>query len=543
MNKMLTKDCPLSHFPQKGEQRALPSLTGIPVQAMPAHRTGPHRRSVRLQYASPEPEQKNAVIQRKQIIPLRDRLLEFDVDAAQLPKIGDLVTEYDKLENVAATRAQQQALLEEMLTLPLPESAEATRAFKVVQDELSFVLKQDFTQIAARENPWTHMDNAPFFLELKQRAVEQDILKPTPTKISAQGLVTALSAHHIQNLEGQPAEQQGQKPQLVDPNTFGIADKVLSLLNAEGELVHYTHFKDLTVIHSTDYLKQNSILHSDKQDQEPGEGTYTTKNQDIDFRIIKNTGFVFMFLEHKDDARPNTRFGKYRMSLPVSSPEAVRSLEGGWAIMHDLTNVPKPDRPIYPGSQMDRITSITAGGTIGSAEKTLSQSFLEQSTLFAPHDRPPEPLQDLAKRTRQKIEDKLSGNFLAGSQILLGVALRVECELRLLAQVAPEEALQVLSSKEMLWSYIKNVIFNMQIMVPNSVMPEKMRVVEQAPAAPTTSAATPPAAPAPQKKSWEERLAERRAKDLEWAKKRAEDAERARKARKAQEAQKDPESA
>lgn len=177
---------------------------------------------------------------------------------------------------------------------------------------------------------------------------------------------------------------------------------------------------------------------------------------------------------------------------------------------------------------------------------------MEQSTLFALHDRPPKSLQDLAKRTPQKIEDKLSGNFLAGSQILLGVALRVECELRLLAQVAPEEALQVLSSKEMLWSYIKNVIFNMQIMVPNSVMPEKMRVVEQAPAAPTTSAAptttttsaaTPPAAPAPQKKSWEERLAERRAKDLEWAKKRAEDAERARKARKAQEAQKDPESA
>ena len=114
----------------------------------------------------------------------------------------------------------------------------------------------------------------------------------------------------------------------------------------------------------------------------------------------------------------------------------------------------------------------------------------------------------------------------------------MECELRLLAQVAPEEALRVLSSKEMLWSYIKNVIFNMQIMVPNSVMPEKMRAVEQAPAAPTTSAA-----PAPQKKSREERLAERRAKDLERAKKRAEDAERARKARKAQEAQKDPESA
>lgn len=380
MNKMLTKDRPLSHFPQKGAQRALPSLTGIPVQAMPAHRTGPHRRSVRLQYASPDPEQKNAVIQRKQIIPLRDRLLEFDVDAAQLPKIGDLVTEYDKLENVAATRAQQQALLEEMLTLPLPESAEATRAFKVVQDELSFVLKQDFTQIAARENPWTHMDDAPFFPELKQRAVEQGILKPAPTKISAQGLVTALSEHHIQNLEMQrqdlekrqpesvlrlldwPAEQQSQKPQPVDLNTFDIAGKVLSLLNAEGELVHYTHFKDLTVIHSTDYLKQNSILHSDEQDQAPGEGTYTTKNQDIDFRIIKNTGFVFMFLEHKDDARPNTRFGKYRMSLPVSSPEAVRSLKGGWAIMHDLTNVPKPDRPIYPGSRMDRITSITAGG-------------------------------------------------------------------------------------------------------------------------------------------------------------------------------------
>lgn len=552
MNKMLTKDRPLSHSPQEGEQKALPSLTGIPVQAAAAHRAGPPRRSVRLQYASPE--QKNAVIQRKQIIPLRDRLVEFGVDAAQISKISGLVAEYDRLENTETTRPQQEALLEAMLTLLPSESAEATRAFKVVQDELSFVLKQDFTHIAAREDPWAHMNDAPFFRELKNQAVAQGILKSAPTEMNAHELVSALSEAHIQNLVNWekrqpesalrlpdwPAEQQ--KPQTVDLNTFNIAGKVLGLLNAEGELVHYTHFKDLTVIHSTDYLKQNSILHSDEQDQTPGEGTYTTKNQDIDFHIIKNTGFVFMFLEHRDDARPNTRFGKYRMSLPVSSPEAVRSLKDGWAIMHDLTNVPKPDRPIYPGSRTDRITSITTGGTsIGSAEKALSQSFLEQSTLFAPHDRPPEPLQDLAKRTPQKIEDKLSGNFLAGSQILPGVALRVECELRLLAQVAPEEALQVLSSKEMLWKYIKNVIFNMQIMVPNSVMPEEMRVVEQAPAASAAPAA--PAAPAPQKKSQKELFAERAEKNAALAKKRAEAAEKARAARKAKQAQKGPESA
>ena len=140
--------------------------------------------------------------------------------------------------------------------------------------------------------------------------------------------------------------------------------------------------------------------------------------------------------------------------------------------------------------------------------------------------------------TPQKIEDKFSGNFLAGSQILPGVALRVECELRLLAQAAPEEALQVLSSKERLWKYIKNVIFNMQIMVPNSVMPEEMRVVEQVPAAPTA-----PVAPAPRKKSQKELLAERTARNLERAKKRAEAAQRARAARKAKQAQKGPESA
>ena len=400
---MLTKDRPLSHFPQAEEHNALPSLTGIPVQAAPAHRAGPPRRSVRLQYASPEPEQKNAVIQRKQIIPLRDRLVEFNADVTQqLSQLNDKIAIYDDLDNTGGTKVLQEILLREMLDLLEPQTDDKMkRAFKVIQDELSFVLKQDFTQIAAREDPWAHMDDAPFFLELKNRAVEQGILKPTP--MNAQELVTALSEHHIQNLEGQRnnlelqrqdlekhqpesalrlpdwlAEQQDQEPQLVDLNTFHIAGKVLSLLNAEGELVHYTHFKDLTVIHSTDYLKQNSVLHSDEQDQTPGEGTYTTKNQDIDFHIIKNTGFVFMFLEHKDDARPNTRFGKYRMSLPVSSPEAARSLKGGWAIMHDLTNAPKPDRPIYPGSQTDRITSITTGGTsIGSAQKTLSQSFLE----------------------------------------------------------------------------------------------------------------------------------------------------------------------
>ena len=80
----------------------------------------------------------------------------------------------------------------------------------------------------------------------------------------------------------------------------------------------------------------------------------------------------------------------------------------------------------------------------------------------------------------QKVKDMISGNFLAGSQILRGVALRVECELRVLAQVAPEEAQQVLSSKQLLWEYINNVIFNMQIMVPNSVMPEEMRDTQEA---------------------------------------------------------------
>lgn len=575
MNKMLTKDRPLSHFPQEGEQRALPSLTGIPVQAAPAHRAGPPRRSVRLQYASPE--QKHAVIQRKQIIPLRDRLVEFNADVTQqLSQLNDKIAIYDDLDNTGGTKVLQEILLREMLDLLEPQTDEKMkRAFKVIQDELSFVLKQDFTHIAAREDPWAHMDDAPFFRELKNRAVEQGILTTAPPEMNAHELVTALSEAHIHNLVTQrnnlerqrqdsetqrpesalrlpdwPAEQQDQASRPVDLNTFHIADKVLSLLNAEGELVHYTHFKDLTIIHSTDYLKQNSILHSDEQNQTPGEGTYTTKNQDIDFHIIKNTGFVFMFLEHKDDARPNTRFGKYRMSLPVSSPEAARSLKGGWAIMHDLTNVPKPDRPIYPGSKMDRITSIRTGDTsIGSAEKALSQSFLEQSTLFAPHnrlqdrpqDRPHEFFQKLVDETPQKIEDKLSGNFLAGSQILPGVALRVECELRLLAQVAPEEALQVLSSKEMLWKYIKNVIFNMQIMVPNSVMPEEMRVVEQAPAASAAPAA--PAAPAPQKKSQEELFAERAEKNAALAKKRAEAAKKARAARKAKQSQKGPESA
>lgn len=501
MNKMLTKDRPLAHFPQEGEQKALPRLTGIPVQAAPAHRAGPPHRSVRLQYASPE--QKNAVIQRKQIIPLRDRLVEFNADITQqLSQLNDKIAIYDGLDNIEGTKVLQEVLLKEMLALlELQTDDKIKRAVKVIQDELSFVLKQDFSHIQAREDPWTHMNDAPFFPKLQEQAAKQGISAPMGT---AWELVTALSEHHILNLEGQqknlerqrqdsetqrpesalrlpdwPAGQQEQKLQLVDLNTFHITDKVLSLLNAEGELVHYTHFKDLAVIHSTDYLKQNSMLHSDEQNQKPDESTYTTKNQDVDFTVIKNTGFVFMFLERKGSARSNTRFGRYRMSLPVSSPEAARSLSRGWAIMHDLTNVPSGARPIYKGSPIDRII-YTVSGSMGAAADTLSQSALKQSTFFAPHNRPKTAPRKLKKMAPQKVKDMISGNFLAGSQILRGVALRVECELRVLAQVAPEEAQQVLSSKQLLWEYINNVIFNMQIMAPNSVMPEEMRDTQEA---------------------------------------------------------------
>lgn len=90
----------------------------------------------------------------------------------------------------------------------------------------------------------------------------------------------------------------------------------------------------------------------------------------------------------------------------------------------------------------------------------------------------PLPIKTLINNARYKIEDNISGHLLFGNQIIPGIALRIVCELFILEKTAPEEAKIIYDSESNLWKYIKDVIFNMQIMIPHSVMPEAIKISE-----------------------------------------------------------------
>lgn len=500
----------LGHVVQQKMKRITPnkSVSGFPINNDPmlemmadrqlqscsvAKHVGGLSHSMQIPYTSLQSDQNNfsLVIQCKQIIPLDQRLLAFDADVTEeISELKDLVNQYVALDNTEGTRKQQEYLLEQMaLLLTNNENSKIKRAWNVIQDELFFVQHQNFSLIGSQIDPWEHMAKASYIRKLNEKALRQNLLPSSDKIMKPEKLISTLSSCHIKHLEDQLEtwRSSNSDDSRILKNQEDLQKKIVNMLTDQGELVHYSHFSSLKIIHSSDYLLTNGVLSSKKENSDPKEDEITTKNQDVDFNTIGNTGFVFMFLEKKGDVRP-TRFGKYRTSLPVKSAAATQLLKNSWAIWHDLVNIPSQRRPLNEEEgKKNSIVRITAGYT-QSAQSDMSdniiQSLQQQFTFFEETQKMvgensrPLPIKTLINNARYKIEDNISGHLLFGNQIIPGIALRIVCELFILEKTAPEEAKIIYDSESNLWKYIKDVIFNMQIMIPHSVMPEAIKISE-----------------------------------------------------------------
>lgn len=475
------------------------------------------------------------VIQRKQTTPLAVRLREHGIEADSFgAEIAELVRLYDALKNESATKSLQKDYLNSLLvSLNLRlvseiESSQIRMALRVVQDELDFVNEQTYdTPFKAPSDAWEHMNASPFLKMIAEiSSMELQIppesftsgLPDTDTshqhEFSSFNTIRELSLHHIKSLESpekipviaanwrdkirdsfrflarQPVPTNQQRSQEAFISTY---NKVKDMVSREGMLSHYSHNPNLSVLHSTNYLKANHILKREKLSKSDtvSEGENVSKSQEVDTDMFRNTGFVFFFLERIGSThRSKTGFGKYRYTVRLADNSNI--LNNAWAILHDMAGLPSSDREIRRESPVRRIITrpaneilnwldllsrrqsegsnlfLTSGenlsGMLSMFLPSANQTFFLQNSTEGPYD--------------TGIEDHLSGNFLQGQDIINGIALRIAHELMALRNCDEEEYEILMSNDNAFWEYVAGVVHDMQIMVPQDVLPEQYDFIE-----------------------------------------------------------------
>lgn len=488
--------------------------------------------SMRVHYSSPSNQ---GVIQRKQTTPLAERLRAQGIDVDSLgSEISNLIRLYDALENTASTKESQQRYLHLLINAlyynlnELYSNLESKKdivnirtVLQIAGDELRFVSEQSFNApFTAPPEAWTHMNDSPFLRMAAEIAHKELRITPKPGSpagrvpseprtpqdtFSSYDMIRAMSQHHIRQLirpDRPPAPTQGfwaslkglfsspvkQPGPLDDPQTgeffFQIYLKVIETLLREGMLSHYSHKPDLTVLHSTNYLKANHMLAREgvAKRARVKETENVSKSMSVDTEMFRNTGFVFFFLERNGSAHHRaTGFGKYRYTVRLTDNPAI--LNNAWAMLHDMAGSSSHSRSIRRDSPVRRII-ISSFQPEDIA--TWEQLFSEHSSQLLNPDANLRPMLSLflptanqqvflqtpdAESHDTEIVDHISGNFLQGSNILQGIALRLARELMALYQYSRKEYNTIMSSDDTLWEYILNAVHDMQIMVPQDVLP------------------------------------------------------------------------
>lgn len=483
--------------------------------------------NIYIQYSMPARE----IIQLKQTTPLADRLREQGIAPRALGReFMELVTKYDALPNTADTREAQQRHLYALLDL-LDERFRADEknhqlqtALNILQDELNFVGIQNFSRIPAPPKaPWEHLNSSPFIrmiaevarLDTPKASADLEPVRNIPTQenFSAFHMIQALSQHHWKQLLPKPGPHANQ-------NFFRLLYRIRDKILQEGMLSHYTHNPNLTVLHSTDYLKANQVLGRERlaKSAKVDETETVSKSQDVDAAVFRNTGFVFFFLEKINSSHRNTAFGEYRYTVPLSAQPAI--LNNAWAILHDMAGQPESGRkirhaaPLESGGQrqaenitrriFDRFESMNTA-------VDLSQQLQPSLTPYLDPAAPPFNMLAMFLPTAEQrillqtpdgalhdteIQDHLSGNFLQGADIIDGIALRIAHELFTLQEYNAEEFNAVMSSSDAFWDYVSVAVHDVQIMVPHDVLPAQYDFISKLePATETGEDAGPAMAP------------------------------------------------
>lgn len=503
----------------------VPNLTCMPVQRKLAPKTQDQTAfdDVRVQYSLNDADFQSypAIIQRKQIVPLAVRLQQFDADVSteitaeeDAKKFKDLLENYDAIDNVRETTLEQLLCLQDMIGIVVKLGGDkAHRAKKILGDEYFFVCKQKYDppsdqneQSEQNKDPWKHMDDSPFIWSLQFLAEKFGVLKPAGVQFSAEELIRYMSESHFVGLVS------GQRVCNFDYSTIdALQVRVQNCIQNEGVLVHYSHRGDISILHSTDYLKANNLLARDAEaTTKATENQIVTKSQKFDTEVLKNTGFVFMFLEHKNAQPRYSRFGKYRYCVPLNS-YGRGLLTQGWVILHDLGSLFKHSEEHNQIHNVRRNISISSDDVhemyvnliknnpdLQNEQDPISEDVNEMYVRLI--EKTPDlqnkqdPRINILRQTINKflstgwystsfksqnekvvLASELSDHYFMGERIIPGIAWRIALELYGLSQFNKAEYEQVTASNDSLWKYISNVIFDMQIMIPVSVMPESVQ--------------------------------------------------------------------
>lgn len=298
-----------------------------------------------------------------------------------------------------------------------------------------------------------------------------------------------------------------------------LANQIAKMLSRDGMLSHYTHNPNLKVLHSTDYLKANRVLSREKlaKDDTVAETETVSKSQDVDTDFFRNTGFVFFFLERSGAPLRGTGFGKYRYTVKLTDSPSI--LKNAWAILHDMAGMSQEKRGIQKAQETKRVikpisdisdapalsmalprflpaspAALSAASTTTSSASSASASSVDSATTSSASSAsaPPSPdfplasllslflptaEQDVKLETPDRqlhdtgIHDRISGNFLQGDDIIYGIALRAAHELMTLKDYCESEYTALTSDANALWEYLLSMIHDMQIMVPQDVLP------------------------------------------------------------------------
>lgn len=501
-------------------------------------------KDVCIQYYMPAQE----IIQLKQTTPLKTRLQEQKIDLRRLGvDFMTLVTKYDALPNTDNTRAAQQRYLYALLALlnERIDTGEETpllrTALNILQDELSFVCIQDLSiPPVPPASPWEHMDSSPYLrmvAELTHLGTPtQTAAQPGPPKhtnvrphnskapeisaspafsrqnnFSSLAMIQALNRHHIEQL----IPTQG--PHLNE-EYFKIFGEVQGRLLQEGMLSHYTHNPNLTVLHSTNYLDANRVLKKKglSKSEKVEESETVSKSQGVDTSAIRNTGFVFFFLERIGSSHRNTDFGTYRFTVPLREQPDI--LNDAWAILHDIPMVPASGRPILHDTPSVPVNSSTGPDSApvkqtesADQKKGITKRIYERTYDAASTPEPPQSLQSAlkpylspaaplfgmlsmffltadqsvflqtpdGKKHDTQIQDHSSGNFLLGTDIINGIALRIAHELLTLKTYNAEEYDAIMGNSNTFWDYVSCAVHDVQIMVPHDVLPTQYDFIDR----------------------------------------------------------------
>lgn len=461
------------------------------------------------------------VIQQKQTTPLADRFREQRIVPEDFgSEFARLAAEYDALPNSADTKTAQQRHLYALLDLLRErlnfgeENPRIQIALNILQDELNFVGVQNFRNLLeSPEDPWAHLNSSPFIRMIAKLAhldaQEQEAARrntpgapetsaavepirniPAQEDFSAFRMIQALSQHHKEQLSPNFGSSH------LNRNFFGLYAEVKTRLLREGMLSHYTHNPNLTVLHSTDYLKANQVLGREKleKSEQVDETENVSKSQLVDTNVFRNTGFVFFFLERMNSSHRDTKFGDYRYTVPLTAQPII--LDGAWAMLHDMAALSKSGRPLRHMADRDESSTKriferpfnpqTAIKLSRQLEDSM-QPYLDPAAslfgmliMFLPTKEQKTLLQTPdGKQHETEIRDHLSGNFLQGTDIIDGIALRIAHELMTLYTYNNEEFNAIMNDSNVFWEYVFGVVHDIQIMVPHDVLPKQYDFIDK----------------------------------------------------------------